>query len=220
MASEEIDRLIATSSVWAWPTRPTTSMSICGQAAQLKLGTSLSWPACRGRGARPHRDRAADLRLTQAEFPEILRLEDYDFKLQPTLNRKPGARPRRARLRRPLPSRPLDRPLRRGQDPSGHRAGRARLPGRLRVRFVRAYDLLTRLYAALADDTLDLVLEELCKPDLLIVDELGNSPRKREHDFAGVFFELVSRRYRRGAVVLTTNLGFEQWPSALGRLRR
>jgi DNA replication protein DnaC len=51
---------------------------------------------------------------------------------------------------------------------------------------------------------------------VLIIDELGNSPRKPEEDFAGVFFELCARRYRRGAVVLTTNLGFEEWPSALG----
>jgi DNA replication protein DnaC len=75
---------------------------------------------------------------------------------------------------------------------------------------------LTRLYAALADDTLDEVLDELCKPDVLIVDELGNSPRPREHDLAGVFFELVARRHRRGSIVLTTNLGLDQWPSALG----
>ncbi len=84
------------------------------------------------------------------------------------------------------------------------------------VRFFRAYTLLTRLYASLADDTLEQVLEQLCKPDVIIVDELGNSPRKREHDFAGVFFELVARRHRRGAIILTTNLGFDQWPEALG----
>ena len=60
------------------------------------------------------------------------------------------------------------------------------------------------------------MLTELAKPDLLIIDELGNSPKKQEDDLAGVFFELVARRYRRGAIILTTNLGFEQWPSALG----
>jgi DNA replication protein DnaC len=50
----------------------------------------------------------------------------------------------------------------------------------------------------------------------LIIDELGNSPRKHEHDFAGVFFELIARRHRRGSIILSTNLGFEQWPEALG----
>jgi len=60
------------------------------------------------------------------------------------------------------------------------------------------------------------VLDELAKPDVLIIDELGNSPKKHEDDLAGVFFELVARRYRRGALILTTNLGFDQWPSVLG----
>jgi DNA replication protein DnaC len=76
--------------------------------------------------------------------------------------------------------------------------------------------MLKRLFAALADNTLDDVLTELAQPDLLIIDELGNSPRKQEEDLAGVFFERVARRYRRGAIILTTNLGFEQWPSVLG----
>jgi len=49
-----------------------------------------------------------------------------------------------------------------------------------------------------------------------MVHTLGNSPRKPEEDFAGVFFELGARRYRRGAIILATNLGFEHWPSALG----
>jgi DNA replication protein DnaC len=84
------------------------------------------------------------------------------------------------------------------------------------VRFVRAYPLLRRLYASLADDTLEETLDELAKPDVLIIDELGNSPKKHEDDLAGVFFELVARRYRKGALILTTNLGFDQWPSVLG----
>jgi DNA replication protein DnaC len=85
-----------------------------------------------------------------------------------------------------------------------------------RVRFVRAHDLLTRLYAALAGDTLDQVLDDYQKADIMIVDELGNSPRRADQDFAGVFFELVARRYRHCSFVLTTNLGFAEWGSALG----
>ncbi|MFH1177652.1 MAG: ATP-binding protein [Acidobacteriota bacterium] len=71
-----------------------------------------------------------------------------------------------------------------------------------RVRFVRSFALLGRLYASLADDSFEDVLDELCKPDLLIIDELGNSPRKHEHDYTGVFFELVARRYRYGSIII------------------
>ena len=43
------------------------------------------------------------------------------------------------------------------------------------------------------------IFDELCKPDLVIADELGNSPCKREHGFAGVFFELVRRPVQDGS---------------------
>ena len=161
-------------------------------------------------------ERRAVLRIAGADFPELLRLETYDFKRQPSLNR--GQILGLAELAFVDKKQPV---LWIG--PSG--VGKTHLATALgvkaceagyRVRFFRAYALLTRLYASLADDTLELLLEELCKPDLVIIDELGNSPRKREHDFAGVFFEMVARRHRRGSIILTTNLGFDEWPEALG----
>ena len=217
MASEEMDRLIAHLKRLGLAHAARNLDEHLQQAAHLKLsGTSGSSPASPRPKCSPAPRRAADLRITQAEFPEVCRLEDFDFKKQPALNRKPGARTRRACLRRQEAAGPLDRPLRRGKMHLAIALGVRACQAGYRVRFFRAYNLLTRLYASLADDTLELVLEQLCKPDLIIVDELGNSPRKREHDFAGVFFELVARRHRRGAVVLTTNLGFDQWPDALG----
>lgn len=161
-------------------------------------------------------DRSAGLRITQAEFPEVCRLEDFDFKKQPCLNR--GQVVEFAELAFVDKKQPIlwIGPSGVGKTHLSIALGVRACQAGYRVRFFRAYHLLTRLYASLADDTLEIVLDELCKPDLIIVDELGNSPRKREHDFAGVFFELVARRHRRGAVVLTTNLGFDQWPDALG----
>jgi DNA replication protein DnaC len=85
-----------------------------------------------------------------------------------------------------------------------------------RVLYVRAYDMLRRLLAALADDTFDQVLEEYCRPDLLIVDELGNQPVPAERPFAGVFYEVVHQRYRHGSAILASNLGVNEWAAALG----
>jgi len=161
-------------------------------------------------------ERAAGLRISQAEFPEICRLEEYDFKRQPSLNRNQVLEI--AELAFVDKKQPVlwIGPSGVGKTHLAIALGVRACQAGYRVRFFRAYHLLTRLYASLADDTLELILDDLCKPDLIIVDELGNSPRKREHDFAGVFFELVARRHRRGAVVMTTNLGFDQWPDALG----
>jgi DNA replication protein DnaC len=186
------------------------------QANSLKLGHLAFLARIAEAEVLARQQTAADRRLRHAEFPEICRVEDYDFKAQPSIDRKAVLDLCELGF--------VDRceavlwigPSGVGKTHLAIALGVRACQANYRVRFVRAYPTLKRLYAALADDTLDDVLTELAKPDLLIIDELGNSPKKQEDDLAGVFFELVARRYRRGAIVLTTNLGFEQWPSALG----
>ncbi len=48
---------------------------------------------------------------------------------------------------------------------------------------------------------------------LLIVDEVGFQPLSRQE--AGLFFRLVSYRYQRGSMVLTTNKSVKDWPEVL-----
>ena len=45
---------------------------------------------------------------------------------------------------------------------------------------------------------------------LLTIDEMGYDPLTR--DEASLFFRLVSYRYGRGAMMLTTNKGIRDWP--------
>jgi DNA replication protein DnaC len=47
---------------------------------------------------------------------------------------------------------------------------------------------------------------------LLIVDEIGYPPLGREQ--ANLFFQIVERRYERGAITLTSNLTFGSWDRA------
>jgi len=50
-------------------------------------------------------------------------------------------------------------------------------------------------------------------PRLLVVDELGYLPFGREE--ANLLFNVVAKRYERASMVLTSNLPFSQWGSAL-----
>lgn len=50
-------------------------------------------------------------------------------------------------------------------------------------------------------------------PRLLIVDEIGYLPFGREE--ANLFFQVVAKRYEKGAMILTSNLPFTQWADAL-----
>ena len=47
---------------------------------------------------------------------------------------------------------------------------------------------------------------------LLIIDEIGYLPMGREQ--ANLFFQVVAKRYARGAMVLTSNLTFGSWDQA------
>jgi DNA replication protein DnaC len=46
-------------------------------------------------------------------------------------------------------------------------------------------------------------------PRLLIVDEIGYLPFGR--DEANLFFQVVAKRYEKGAIILSSNLPFNQW---------
>src|SRR5690606_22913009 len=48
---------------------------------------------------------------------------------------------------------------------------------------------------------------------LLVIDEIGFEPRARQA--ASLFFRLVSYRYGRGSILITTNKGIKDWPELL-----
>jgi DNA replication protein DnaC len=216
MASDEMDRLLAQMKRLHLRNIAANLDEHLQQAAQLKLSPFALLARLVEAEILARNERAAGKRISGADFPEVLRLETYDFKKQPSLNRAQVLDLAELAFLDKKQSVIWIGPSGVGKTHLAIALGVKACQSGYWVRFCRAYTLLTQLYASLADDTLDELLEELCRPHLLIIDELGNSPRKREHDFAGVFFELVARRHRRGSIILSTNLGFEQWPEALG----
>ena len=80
--------------------------------------------------------------------------------------------------------------------------------------FVRAYDLMEDLRKARAEHNLDRRMRIYLAPKVLIVDEFGIWPYDRES--ATAFFTLVSARYERGSIILTSNKSFGDWGELLG----
>src|SRR5882757_6565677 len=71
-----------------------------------------------------------------------------------------------------------------------------------------------QLAKAHAENKLDDRLTFFWKPKLLIVDEFGYLPF--EPNAAHLFFQLVSRRYERGSMLITSNRSIGEWGTVFG----
>src|SRR5262249_58937114 len=74
--------------------------------------------------------------------------------------------------------------------------------------------LIATLTKAYADNRFEDRLKLYTVPKLLIIDEMGYIPIDRHG--AHLFFQLISRRDERGAIILTANQSFGQWAEVCG----
>lgn len=79
-----------------------------------------------------------------------------------------------------------------------------------RACFLTLPQLCHRFKKAQARDQLQREMHNLCRPKLLIVDEVGYTPLERPE--ASLLFQLIAQRYQRGnSLVITSNKSFGQW---------
>ena len=76
--------------------------------------------------------------------------------------------------------------------------------------FAPAVQIVNTLSAAQATNTLSKALKAYVAPRLLVVDELGYLPMDKRG--ADLLFQVISARYERGAIIITTNTAYKQWP--------
>jgi len=80
----------------------------------------------------------------------------------------------------------------------------------LPVLFATAIDVINTLSAAQAAGTMKQALKKFTRPSLLILDELGFLPIDKTG--ADLLFQVISLRYEQGALVITSNRAFKDWP--------
>jgi DNA replication protein DnaC len=79
------------------------------------------------------------------------------------------------------------------------------------VLFAGAIEVINDLQAAQKNGSLKHALRKYLRPALLILDEVGYLPIDQKG--ADLLFQVISQRYERGSIVLTTNKPFKQWAS-------
>ena len=78
------------------------------------------------------------------------------------------------------------------------------------VLFATAVDVINTLAAAQAAGRMKQELKKYTRPALLILDELGFLPIDKAG--ADLLFQVISLRYEQGALVITSNRAFKDWP--------
>lgn len=82
------------------------------------------------------------------------------------------------------------------------------------IYFTTLDDLVRKLRTAEATGRFNRQLTAYLRPAVLVVDEVGYLPLDRAE--ANMVFQLVSRRYERGTMIITSNKAFTEWGNVLG----
>lgn len=78
------------------------------------------------------------------------------------------------------------------------------------VLFATAIEVINTLSAAQAAGRMKQELKKYTRPALLLIDELGFLPIDKKG--ADLLFQVISLRYEQGALVITSNRAYKDWP--------
>jgi DNA replication protein DnaC len=154
------------------------------------------------------------MRITMARFPFQKTLESFDFKFQLSIDVKLMRELAGGRYMESGDNVLLLGPPGVGKTHLAVALGIKACEQGVRTLFITATALITTLGRALIEGRLEERLKLLAQPQLLIVDEIGYLPIDRQG--ANLFFQLVSRRYERGSIIITSNQSLGAWGEVFG----
>jgi DNA replication protein DnaC len=154
------------------------------------------------------------MRTQLARFPFVKGLDAFDFSYQPSLDKKQIQTLSTCHFIEHGENLVVLGPPGVGKTHLAVGLGLKAIERGYRVLFTTAAALIASLTRALTEGRLEERLKLYTVPRLLIVDEIGYLPIDRAG--ANLFFQLISRRYERGPMILTSNQSFGSWGEVFG----
>lgn len=158
--------------------------------------------------------RNISMRTAMARFPFVKPLEGFDFTYQPSIDKRQVHTLASCHFIEHGDNVIVLGPPGVGKTHLAVSLGLKAIEAGYRVLFTTAANLITVLTRAHAEGRLEDKLKVYTAPRLLIVDEIGYLPIDRQG--ANLFFQLISRRYERGPMILTSNQSFGAWGDVFG----
>lgn len=155
------------------------------------------------------RDNSFKKRLARAKLPVIKKLEDFDFKFQPSLNEKEIYDLATCSFIRRHENIVLVGQTGTGKTHLAIALGFKAILASYKVLYTTVDEMITQMNISKADSTYYTRLRYFLDPDLLIIDEFGF--KKLNQACVENFFDIISKRYERNSVIITSNKTFEEW---------
>ncbi len=188
--------------------------TVCEQAAKRELGYKEFLTEALAVEWQGRHQKGVETRLSQARLPWVKTIDQFDFAFQPSIDKKVirelGGLAFVERAENVI----LLGPPGVGKTHLAIALGVKAVEAGHRVMFMTLDNAVSRLRRAQSENRLERQLQQLTYPKVLVIDEMGYLPMNREE--ASLFFRLITRRYERASLILTSNKSFVDWGEIFG----